>query len=77
MGGLRRRGGIMTHEELAEEMQTSMSDEQLYFIIRHPWRYSKDIVDEAGLILEGVMGIGAVSFIAGLSEEELYAGGTK
>lgn len=64
------------HLEVAEELQTKISDNQLYFIIRHPWRYSKALVEEAELIIESVMGLGAADFIRELSDEEVYVGGT-
>ncbi|MBP5594169.1 MAG: hypothetical protein J6Y02_02215 [Pseudobutyrivibrio sp.] len=64
------------HLEVAEKLQTEISDNQLYFIIRHPWRYSKELVNEAELIVESVMGIGAADFIRELSDEEVYVGGT-
>lgn len=63
------------HLEVAEELQTKISDNQLYFIIRHPWRYSKVLVEEAELIVESVMGIGAADFIRDLTDEEVYVGG--
>lgn len=59
------------HLEVAETLQTGFSDKQLYFIIRHPWRYSKALVEEAELIVESVMGIGAASFIYELTDEEV------
>ena len=64
------------HLEVAEELQTEISDNQLYFIIRHPWRYSKTLVEEAELIVESVMGIGSTDFIRDLTDEEVYVGGT-
>jgi len=64
------------HLEVAEELQTEVSDDQLYFIIRHPWRYPKQLVEEAELVAESTMGIGAADFIRELSDEDVYVGGT-
>lgn len=68
----------LTDEErldLVESLE-KISDNQLYFIIRHPWRYSSAVVQECELLVEGVMGCGAASFIFDLTDEELYVGGT-
>ena len=64
------------HLEVAEELQTEVSDDQLYFIIRHPWRYPKVFVDEAELLVESTMGIGAADFIRDLTDEEVCVRGT-
>ncbi len=64
------------HLETAEALQTKISDKQLYFIIRHPWRYSKEFVEEAELVVESTMGLGAADFIREISDEEVYVGGT-
>ena len=61
-------------EELADEL-SRIPDKALYFIIRNPWRYSSDVVQECELLAEGVMGCGAASFIRDLTEEELYIEG--
>lgn len=53
-----------------------ISLKQKFYIIRNPWHWSKELVYEVALMIDGELGEGSSECICNLTDEEFYVGGT-